>query len=74
MKPKRYHHEMAFMMIILILPVMVYGLWLGLVPAAPKEEEKIETAYGGGTVSTGADQLDEDQILFIRQVLKLQKI
>ena len=144
LKPQRYRHEMAFMMIILILPVMVYGLWLGLVPAAPKEEEKIETAYGGGSVSIeedkrgimgravtyeitpadpsllpeesvtcelyetshtwllnrmeelwkkeetgkeilirqqntlirifGADQLDEDQILFIRQVLKLQKI
>ena len=130
-------------MILLILPVMVYGLWLGLVLAAPKEEEKIETAYGDGTVSieedkkgimgravtyeitpvdssllpeetltcelyetphtwllnrmeelwtkeagkeilirqqntlvriSGADQLDEEQILFIRQALKLQKI
>lgn len=143
MKPKRYHHEMAFMMIFLILPVMIYGLWLGLVLAAPKEEKTIETEYGDGTILiekntrgimgraftyeitpadtsllpeecvtcelyetphtwlldrmeelwakeagkemfirqqntlirvSGADQMDKDQILFIRQVLKLQKI
>lgn len=56
LKPQRYRHEMAFMMILLILPVMVYGLWLGLVLAAPKEEEKIETAYGDGSVSIEEDK------------------
>ena len=106
--PQRYRHEMAFMMILLILPVMVYGLWLGravtyeITPAdsslLPEESvtcELYETPHawlldrmeelwskeagkemlirdpGRMLRISGMDQLDADQILFIREVLKL---
>ena len=108
LKPQRYRHEMAFMMILLILPVMVYGLWLGravtyeITPAdsslLPEESvtcELYETPHawlldrmeelwskeagkemlirdpGRMLRISGMDQLDADQILFIREVLKL---